>query len=98
MDLRESLLTTLADVAPRNERIPFFSTVSGRNEQGTALDAEYWWKNLRAPVQFSDAVTEAVRAGHRFFVELGPQPTLLRMAAECAAELGEEQWNCNTAA
>ena len=77
------------DIVPLNARLPFFSTVSGRDEQGPLLDAQYWWKNLREPVLFADAVSLALRSGHRFVVELGPQPSLLRMVAECAAELGE---------
>jgi acyl transferase domain-containing protein len=77
------------DIAPRKGRLPFFSTVSGREEQGQLVDANYWWKNLREPVLFADAVSAAVRSGYRFVVELGPQPTLLRMAAECVAEFGE---------
>ena len=53
------------------------------------LNAEYWWKNLREPVLFADAVTAAVRSGCRRVVELGPQPALLRMAADCAVGVGE---------
>jgi acyl transferase domain-containing protein/NAD(P)-dependent dehydrogenase (short-subunit alcohol dehydrogenase family)/acyl carrier protein len=87
--LRAELLAALTDIAPRHGGLRFFSTVSGREEQGQSLDAEYWWRNLREPVLFSDAVSAAVRAGHRLVVELGPQPSLLRMAADCAAEFGE---------
>ena len=87
--LHAELLAALDDIAPQKARLPFFSTVSGRQEQGPSLDAKYWWKNLREPVLFADAVLAAVRAGHRLVVELGPQPALLRMAAECAAELGD---------
>ena len=87
--LRAELVAALTDIAPQKGRLPFFSTVSGREEQGQSLDADYWWKNLREPVLFADAVSVAVRSGHRFVVELGPQPTLLRMAADCAAELGD---------
>jgi acyl transferase domain-containing protein/acyl carrier protein len=87
--LRAELLAALTGIAPRNGRLRFFSTVSGREEQGQSLDARYWWKNLREPVLFADAVSAAVRTGHRFVVELGPQPTLLRMAADCAAEFGD---------
>ena len=87
--LRAELLAALTDIAPRKGRLPFFSTVTGREEQGQSLDAKYWWKNLREPVLFADAVSAAVRTGYRLVVELGPQPTLLRMAADCAAELGD---------
>ena len=87
--LQAELLAALTGIAPRNAKLAFFSTVSGRDKEGTSLDAEYWWRNLREPVLFADAVSAAVRAGHRLVVELGPQPALLRMAGECAAALGE---------
>jgi acyl transferase domain-containing protein/NADPH-dependent curcumin reductase CurA/predicted amino acid dehydrogenase/short-subunit dehydrogenase/acyl carrier protein len=86
--LRADLLAALVNVAPQDTKLPFFSTVSGRDESGLPLDAEYWWKNLREPVLFADAVSAAIRSGCRYVVELGPQPALLRLAADCAVNLG----------
>ena len=58
--------------------MPFFSTVTGRFEDGAELDAAYWARNLRQPVLFADAVPAAHRAtGHGRFVELSPHPVLL---------------------
>jgi malonyl CoA-acyl carrier protein transacylase len=87
--LQSELLAALSKLAPQQARIPFFSTVSGRDESNRMLNAEYWWKNLREPVLFADAVTAAVRSGCRRVVELGPQPALLRMAADCGVGVGE---------
>src|SRR5699024_3683498 len=58
-------------------KIPFFSTVTGARLDGAALDGCYWWRNIREPVRFSDAVKTAGEFGCRVFVEIGPHPILL---------------------
>ena len=45
---------------------------------GSRLDASYWWRNVREPVQFTDAVRAAAGLGARYFVEIGARPTLLK--------------------
>ena len=87
--LRDELLAVLGKVAPREGRLPFFSTVSGGELTCSALNAEYWWQNLRNRVRFGDAVTAATLAGYRSMVELGPHPSLLRAAADCATAVGK---------
>ena len=42
------------------------------------LDGNYWWRNVREPVQFRTAVLAAAELGARYFVEIGPRPTLLK--------------------
>ena len=72
------LLRSLADLRHRPTReTVFVSTVTGAPLDGTALDADYWWRNVREPVRFSDAVATSVKAGARIFVEIGPNATLL---------------------
>ena len=71
------LLRDLAGLAPRAGTVPFVSTVTGTVTPGTALDARYWWHNVRDPVRFSEAVVAAGRAGARIFIEIGPTATLL---------------------
>ncbi len=58
-------------------RATFLSTVTGAAIERDELDAHYWWRNVRDPVLFSDAITAAAKAGARVFVEIGPNPTLL---------------------
>ncbi|WP_263247461.1 type I polyketide synthase [Saccharopolyspora rosea] len=71
--LRTELLDVLAPIAPRAADVPFFSTVTGGLVDGTALDARYWYDNLRRPVRFD----EAIRAfdGH-VVIECSPHPVL----------------------
>ena len=71
------LLQSLANLHRRRGDVAFVSTVTGTILDGESLDATYWWRNVREPVLFSDAVTVAVQVGARIFVEIGPAPTLL---------------------
>ncbi|WP_405854587.1 type I polyketide synthase [Streptomyces sp. NBC_01515] len=74
--LRDSLPALLASVRPRPARIAFYSTVTGGLLDGTALDAAYWYRNLRSTVRFRQTVEAAHAAGHRAFVEVSPHPVL----------------------
>ncbi|MTE22443.1 SDR family NAD(P)-dependent oxidoreductase [Streptomyces sp. TRM43335] len=88
--LAQPVKAALADLRPGALRLPFASTVTGRlqhAQDGTGLDAGYWWRNLRRPVLFADAVAAAVEGGCGALVEVGPHPVLtayLRRAAETA--------------
>ncbi|MET7938337.1 beta-ketoacyl synthase N-terminal-like domain-containing protein, partial [Streptomyces sp. NPDC005322] len=74
--IREPLLTVAASVAPRPGAVPMYSTVTGGLIAGEALDAEYWYRNLREPVRFHDTVRTARDAGHTVFLEVSPHPVL----------------------
>nr|AAZ77698.1 ChlA5 [Streptomyces antibioticus] len=74
--LREELLEVLAPVEPRPSRVPFYSTVTGGLLDTGALDAEYWYRNLRQTVRFGDTVQALLGSGHRLFVEASPHPIL----------------------
>ena len=86
--LRDDLLSALREVAPRRGRLPLFSTVTGAEELGEALNGEYWWQNLRRPVRFEAAIKSSVSAQCRLAIELGPHPGLLRVAADSATDIG----------
>ena len=68
----------------------FVSTVTGGVLDGTALDAGYWWRNVREPVQFWAATATLAGLGCRVFVEIGPHAILQRYIAESLAELGSQ--------
>ncbi|TDC83881.1 acyltransferase domain-containing protein, partial [Nonomuraea deserti] len=73
---REPLLRSLDGVRPRPAGITLLSTVTGRALDGSELTAAYWWRNVREPVRFADAVDGALASGHDVFVEVGPHPVL----------------------
>jgi phthiocerol/phenolphthiocerol synthesis type-I polyketide synthase C len=70
------LRAALADTVSAEGRIPFISAVTGGTLAGTALDAGYWWQNIRQPVDFAAAARTALELGAGIFVEIGPRPVL----------------------
>ena len=75
--IRDDLIASLHGIAPRSCEERFVSSVTGGVLSGTRLTAEYWWRNIREPVQFSAAVDALIEADARIFVEIGPHPILL---------------------
>ena len=69
--------------------VSFVSTVDGEEKPGSALDTEYWVRNLRASVSFIAAIDVALEAGSPVFVEVSPHPTLARPIQEIAQLRGQ---------
>lgn len=86
--IREAFLEALARLRPRPARLPIVSTVTGREIAGEALDALYWWRNVREPVLFQPAVERALALGFDTFLELGPHVTLAGPLGACLAHRG----------
>jgi acyl transferase domain-containing protein/NADPH:quinone reductase-like Zn-dependent oxidoreductase/short-subunit dehydrogenase/acyl carrier protein len=76
--VRTGLIAELSGLTPHDAETPFVSTVTGACLAGSQLNARYWWQNVRQPVQFLAAVREAAKLGARFFVEIGPSPTIIK--------------------
>ncbi|MEU1283772.1 SDR family NAD(P)-dependent oxidoreductase, partial [Kitasatospora sp. NPDC005856] len=74
--LREELLEVLAPVSPRTGTVPFYSTLTGAIIDTAELDADYWYRNLRHTVRFTEATEALLAGGHRLFVESAPHPVL----------------------
>ncbi len=88
--IRKPLLDDLAGLSPSSAAIPFYSTVDGRRISGEELGPEYWWKNVRDPVLFAEAMEGLIRNGGRVFIEVGPHPVLRAYVNECLQESGAE--------
>lgn len=84
--LREQFLSTLQTIRAQAGHGRFISTVTASETDGMALDAAYWWRNLREPVRFADAVRAAGEAGCRLFVEIGPRAVLTNHVREIFAD------------
>jgi acyl transferase domain-containing protein/NADPH:quinone reductase-like Zn-dependent oxidoreductase/NADP-dependent 3-hydroxy acid dehydrogenase YdfG len=76
-ELRDELLTALAGLAPRSGDVPFFSTADGQRLDTASLDAEYWYRNMRLPVNFAEAVRSLAEQGFDAFVEVSAHPVLV---------------------
>ncbi len=73
---RDAFLADIPDISLRPWEIPFISTVTGGVLEGTALDSDYWWRNVREPVAFQAGCEAALALGCTLFVEIGPRPVL----------------------
>lgn len=80
--IREPLLRSLQGLQPRQREGVVYSSVTGQAIDGSALDAEYWWRNVRECVRFAPALRAMADAGLKVFVEVGPHAILQRYLAE----------------
>lgn len=73
---KKAFLADIPDIAPRNSELAYLSTVTGERMDGTQLDPDYWWKNVREPVRFQAATEAAIELGCSLFIEISPRPIL----------------------
>ena len=76
--LRESLEPALA----------IYSPALGRRADRRDLGAEHWFRSVREPARFTDAIAAMIGDGYRAFVEIGPHPSLGSGVLEVAEQLG----------
>ena len=75
---------------PKVGRVPMYSSVTGRQLEGTEVGADDWGANLVSPVLYTDAVTLAMAQADRNFgacVEIGPHSLLSRPTSEIVKSL-----------
>nr|AFV71309.1 PyrA6 [Streptomyces rugosporus] len=84
--IRERVLRDLAPIRPVRSAVPFWSTVTGEPFDTGALDAAYWFENLRRPVRFHETTERLLGSGHRLFIEVSPHPVLALALQETAGE------------
>ncbi|AUH43396.1 type I polyketide synthase [Streptomyces sp. CMB-StM0423] len=75
--LRDDLLAELAHLTPRAGRIPLHSTLLNDVIDGSGMDADYWVRNIRRPVDFAGAVRSQLTCGDTAFIEVSPHPLLV---------------------
>ncbi|MFC4469417.1 type I polyketide synthase [Streptomyces xiangluensis] len=88
--VKDQLIDSLGPLSPRPARVPFYSTVTGGRLDTTALDAGYWYRNLRQTVRMEAATRALLAAGHRVFVESSPHPVLAGAIGETCDAAGIE--------
>lgn len=89
-EIETGVRAALAGIHPRKALIPFYSTVTGNLLDGTELDAEYWWNNIRKPVLFEQAINHILAEGTNIFIEVGPHPVLRSYINACLKDLDTE--------
>ncbi|MBT2387218.1 type I polyketide synthase [Streptomyces sp. ISL-11] len=84
--IESKLAEVLAGVSPRSSSVPFYSTVDNAWADTTALDASYWYRNLRQTVRFESAVGVLANEGYGAFVEVSSHPVLTMSVEEILDE------------
>jgi acyl transferase domain-containing protein/acyl carrier protein len=80
------LASALGHIELRPTALAMYSTVTGERIGGEALDAAYWARNIREPVQLARAVGAASAEDHRIFLELAPHAVLSANLQRCLSE------------
>ncbi|MEU2130471.1 amino acid adenylation domain-containing protein [Streptomyces sp. NPDC018352] len=86
--IKDELLASLEDLAPRAATVPLYLTGQEGTAHGSELDASYWWTNVRHRVRFRSAVDRIADDGHGLFLEIGPHPVLGHSIRECLEDRG----------
>ncbi|AYG84644.1 Phenolphthiocerol synthesis polyketide synthase type I Pks15/1 [Streptomyces hundungensis] len=94
MDAMLAEFRAVADsVRFRPAAIPLVSSLTGGLAAPGELERpEYWVRQVRHAVRFSDGMRSLRRAGVNTFLELGPQPVLSGLGASCLADEGPVSW------
>ncbi|GAA3368398.1 hypothetical protein GCM10020367_06570 [Streptomyces sannanensis] len=73
--------------------IPIVSSLTGEPAAPGELESpDYWVRQVRRAVRFSDGMLSLRREGANTFLELGPQPVLSGLGATCLADEGSVSW------
>nr|VFJ42993.1 MAG: myxalamid-type polyketide synthase MxaB [Candidatus Kentron sp. DK] len=75
-----------ASVALSRPKVALCSNVTGGIVTDEVTDPAYWVRHLREPVRFARSVRTLYGQGFDTFLEVGPKPALLGMAAQCLPE------------
>ncbi|WP_433511948.1 SDR family NAD(P)-dependent oxidoreductase [Nonomuraea sp. CA-143628] len=86
--LRDELLASLAEVAPRPTDVAFCSSMAADFVEPTGLDADYWFRSLRNPVRFEQAIRAVAGDGASLFIEASPHPVLTGHIQDTLAATG----------
>ncbi|MCM6778878.1 type I polyketide synthase [Nocardia sp. CDC159] len=89
--VREPLLAELASVTPIDTTaVRFHSTVLNSVAEPSRLDAPYWFRNLREPVQFDAGVRGMVEQGYRALIEISPHQVLAMSIGQSIEATGRD--------
>ncbi len=89
-EIEAGIRETLAKLPTGNTQVPFYSTVTGTLLDGSELNAEYWWHNIRKPVQFEQAIKNILNTGINIFMEIGPHAVLRSYINDCMKDMATE--------
>ena len=71
---------------PQLSKIPVYSTVEGDVLPGHKFNGDYWWRNIRCPVQFYPAMKHLIHDGYKQIIEISTQPILAHYVKQIASQ------------
>ncbi|AZQ70587.1 SDR family NAD(P)-dependent oxidoreductase [Streptomyces luteoverticillatus] len=86
--IQNELIQALNGIRPQPSTIPFYSTVDGATIDTTALNADYWYRNLRQTVRFHDTVELLQADGYTLFIESSAHPVLTPTLPDAVVAVG----------
>lgn len=73
-------------IKPQLSKIPMYSTVDGEIVSAVQLNEDYWWRNIRYPVLFQQAMKNLLKDGYKLIAEISSQPILARNIKQIAKQ------------
>lgn len=74
--LKPALMDSLEKLRPQKPHTRLFSTVSASETREGDWTAEYWFHNVREPVNFKGTIENIANCGVSAFIEIGPHAAL----------------------
>ncbi|KAJ7385705.1 hypothetical protein OS493_013734 [Desmophyllum pertusum] len=71
---------------PQLSKIPMYSTVAGEVLSGQQFNCDYWWRNIRCPVQFYPSMKHLLKDGYKQIIEISTQPILAHYVKQIALQ------------
>jgi len=72
---------------PKLSKIPMYSTVEGGIFAGQQFTSDYWWRNIRCPVQFYPAMKHVLLDGYKQIIEISTQPILAHYVKQISLQI-----------
>ncbi len=87
----EEFRLVVNEVTLSQPKMDLISNVTGKMATEEVTTVDYWVNHVRDAVRFADGVTVLYEQGVDVFLEVGPQPTLLKMAQRIKQSAAEDK-------
>ncbi len=74
--LKYQILEELTDIQPRQSNLEFISTLTQQTLEGKELNNDYWYRNLREPVNFAQVIGKLWENNQCVMIEQSSHPLL----------------------
>jgi pimaricinolide synthase PimS1 len=89
--IQDRLIEALGGIVHEAPTVRFWSSLTGTELDPILFGSDYWFRSLRAPVQFYPAVSDLLRSGISTFIEVSSHPVLTSAIGEAVEAAGLEK-------